>query len=383
MRNVCLLEVALVKGKHHMMAFMYILLLMIPPVVGGLVAKHYLHKTITWTEYSLISLIVLLACSIVIGTGFYTNLSDVEILNGMITEKKREHGTYLQSYSCNCSTSCSGSGNSRSCSQVCQTCYRRHYTVTWYATSTLGNIGIDSADTTSRSVYNLPDPPEYVRCYKGEPASKNHVYKNYVRAVPESLFNTKQNEISQYNIPRYPTVHSIYKVSRVLRVGSGASKKELDKLNKMLSDELRYLGASKEVNIIAIFTNVQDPAYRNVVENAWIGGKKNDVVLFFGTDGNRILWHDTMTWALNSGNELFVATMNQDFMDMGGIVNAEKITKIVVKNINALYTRPKMEKYKYLMDEIEPPVWSIILSALLSVFGSFGLIYVFHKNEVV
>lgn len=357
---------------------MFIVFLLVP-VVGGLIAKYYWHETFTWQEFGGSILITAVAISAVYFSSLHFQTMDQEIINGEITGKSRDHATYLEAYSCNCRTITHRSGDSTYTTQSCDTCYRRHYTVTWSASSTVGKIVFDHLDSTSSGVYSSPDPKPYTDCYIGEPASQPNGFTNYIKAVPDSLFNNQNTKQFENKIPSYPKIHSHYKVDRIINVHSSANKDELSKLDTLFDEMLKSLGPRKQANIIAIFTNITDPMYRYAVEGKWLGGKKNDVVLFFGTDGDTIAWTDVMTWALNSGNELFVSDLKSKLMDIKQ-VNAEQIAAIVGDSISKGYIRPKMEDFEYLKDDIRPPFAVVVICWILSIFGSIALSWYFHRH---
>ncbi len=326
-----------------------LMLLLLFPLVWPFIAKRIWDTTINWQEMILQILIVVIAVSLTWQAGKYGKTADREILNGQIISKERVHDSYIRTYSCNCIQTCSGSGSSRTCSEICQTCYEDHYTVKWSAKSTVGGILFDYEDSLFDSVYNLPDPEPYAKCYAGEPASKEHLYMNYVKAVPESLFNTKlEDDVFANKIPPYPRVYNFYKVNRVLTVDTAINQNLRNSLNKKLGEALRTLGPQKQVNIILIITSIKNPAYRHSVENAWLGGKKNDVVIFIGVKDEKIIWTDVMTWALNNGNEMLHVKLRDDLRNLKQLNEADKVVKIISKNIRRYYKRPKMESFKYL-----------------------------------
>lgn len=355
-----------------------LLWLLLFPVISPLVMWMWLRDTICWKEMLLNIVLVVVVVAGVWYAGKYHDMSDTEIWNGEIVSKHRDHGTYLESYSCNCRTSCSG-GKYRSCTTHCSTCYRRHYTVDWNAKSTAGNFTFDHADWTSAAVYALPDPASYKNCEPGQPASREHSYTNYVKAVPESLFHLNP-QLNQYDtkIPTYPRVHSFYKINRVLSVGASVDVKPL---NDMLNERLEKLGPKKQVNFVIIVTEIDDPNYRLAVENAWLAGKKNDIIVYIGLDGEKITWADATVWIKNDGNEM-TAVVIRDALNAIGSYDAAKISNALSDLTLAHYKRPHMERYEYLLDEIDPPLWAVILALILSIGGSLGLTYYFHKNEV-
>lgn len=357
----------------------YLLIFMAVPIIGGLAAKYWLHKTYSWKEFAISIGITLAAVAVVFFVGSYAGLQDVEIWNGKIVSKHRDHGHYLRSYSCNCTQVCSGSGETLSCTEVCQTCYEDRYTVSWYAKSTIGNIGFKSLDRSSRSVYSEPDPAAYKKCLEGEPASLEKSFTNYVKATPDSLFNTETANLSYADkIPSYPRVYSFYKIKRVVSVGA---KIKTDQLEAILDDALIDLGRKKQVNIIVILTEIDDPYFKNEVENAWLGGKKNDVVVFIGLDESKITWADVMTWALSSGNELFQATLKQELLNLNQF-DSNEIAGSITKNITNLYDRPSMKEYEYLKDDIQPSMLILSICFLISIILTVLTTIIFHKKEI-
>ena len=158
--------------------------------------------------------------------------NDVEIWNGVVTNKTRTHGTYDEPYNCNCKTKTRkvsytttvGSGkNARSVTkyrtesyEVCDTCYRKWFTVKWECQSTIGNFSIGKKESILPSVYEVPNPQEYERIVIGEPAAKTNTYVNYVQASDQSLIKKRKGSIpAGYVIPEYPTnIYHLYKLDR-------------------------------------------------------------------------------------------------------------------------------------------------------------------------
>jgi len=362
----------------------YLFLLLIIPICWPIIAKRIFNNTISYKEMGIQILFTTIIVVIIFFAGRYSQTADTEIWNGQLTGKERTHGTYLKSYQCNCRTSCSGSGSSRSCSTTCQTCYKRHYTVTWSLYSSIGDYQVDHLDSTSSYVYNEPNPPLYVNAKKGEACSKTVSYTNYVQAVPQSLFHEDANLVYTYKdkIPHYPTVYNLYKINRVLNVGSKISLEERNLLNTKLNDSLRILGPKKQANIIVILTNIKDTSYRYAVENGWQGGEKNDIVIFLGLEGKQIIWSDVMTWALNRGNEMFHVEMRNGLLDIGTF-DVDKLVPFIEKTILSKYDRPHMADFKVLEDEIDPPTWVLIMAFVVQILMSVGLTFYFHRNEVI
>lgn len=344
-----------------------LIIFMILPVVAGLFARYHLKDTYSWQEFGLSVAITGVIVSVVYFGGLYRTMMDIEILNGVISSKERIHDSYIRTYSCGTA-------------KAPRTCSETRHTVTWVANTTVGQVEFDHKDSSSRSVYNSPDPAAYVAAYVGEPASLHHTYTNYVKAVPTSLFNSAEY-VSMFSekIPNYPRVHSFYKVNRVFDIDTEVPQEQLDELDRLLDNELITLGYTKQANIVVIVTNIADPMYRHAVEDKWIGGKKNDIVLFFGTNGNEIVWADVMTWALNSGNETMVAQLKQKLNDISTF-DPQKITEVTVSEIAQNYNRPKMEDYEYLKTDIRPSTTLLVWSWVVNVLSVIGLTWLFHAK---
>jgi len=231
-------------------------------------------------------------------------------------------------------------------------------------------------------VYLYPNPKAYTNCAVGQPAAANHSYTNYVQAVPQSIFAERASaDDFPGKIPNYPHVYNYYQVDHVLNVDSELTAGMVAVLDKRIDHILKTLGAAKEANIIVVLTEIDDPSYRYAVEQTWLGGKKNDIVIFIGLDGMTITWVDIMTWALNTGNELFHVTMRDGISNMK-ILNFEQLAPFIGKTVSELYDRPMMKDYEHLESEIVPPTWILILALLLGYGGGAALVWYFHVNDV-
>lgn len=349
------------------------------PVLWPFIAKLFLKFQYTKIELLINIVAVCITSTICLAIGSYSQVSDTEIWNGKILSKSRIHDHYVHTYECDCTETCSGSGSKRSCTRTCRTCYEDRYTVTWSAKSTIGNIQFDHLDEDNSYVYDEPDPKAYKDCYEGQPASLSKRWVNYLQAAPESLFGMfdTENDIYEDNIPEYPKVRNYYQVDRVLNVGTDVDVTHLDAL---LDEKLILLGEAKQVNIIVILTNILDPNYRFSVENHWVGANKNDVIVFIGLHENTINWVDVMTWARNSGNEVFQVQLRDALLALK-TYDAVKIANQIEYWIVNKYDRPQAADYEYLKDHISPPIWALILIVILNLALSIGITIYNHKTK--
>ena len=355
-------------------------LIILVPVLVALVARWKFDATITWKETAAQIVGVTLILSGVWLAGSYAQTHDTEIWNGEVTNKTRHHDDYVRSYSCRCRQSCSGSGDSRSCHEVCDTCYEDHYTVEWYLDTTIGKVRLKYRDSTSRRVYSEPDPQDYVDAYIGEPCSTTYAYTNYIKAVPDSLFNMEAAEYAQFDnlIPHYPEVYGKYHVDHVITMGMG-SNVEIQDWNNYLAGKLKTLGPSSQANVIIILVNTADQTYRHALETAWLGGKKNDVIVMAGvTNYPKIDWVDTITLGQNADNGLMTVKIRDELTKLGSIENGQSFIDVVATNVDKHFDRKPMADFEYLKDDIAPADWVVILAFILAFILSAVLTVVFH-----
>ena len=358
-------------------------LILAVPIVWALFMRLKFKATITWLEMGAQIFIASLVLTAVWFAGSYSQTFDTEIWNGEVTKKTRHEDTYMESYQCNCRTECSGSGDSRSCSTVCDTCWRKHWTVEWYLSSTIGKIRLDYIDRTSRSAHSAPDPAIYKAAYVGEPCSQTYAYTNYIKAVPDSLFNMEDATYEQFDslIPQYPTVYGKYHVDHVLTMGMGSNVAIRD-WNNYLAGKLKKLGPASQANVIIILVNTADQTYRHALETAWLGGKKNDVIVMAGvTNYPKIDWVDTITLGQNADNGLLTVKIRDELTALGTVEDGQAFIDTVATNVAQHFDRKPMADFEYLKDDIQPATWVLITAFILAFMLSAGLTWAFHVYD--
>lgn len=323
----------------------------------------------TWKDKLIPTVATLLGCLLVTVLTFYisvgTKTADVEIWNGKTTTKQRVHGEYQRSYECNCTETCSGTGQNRSCTRTCQTCYEDHYTVHWYCDSTVGRYTISSVDETSRRVYSYPDPARWTSIQPNEPVAKAMPYTNYVQAVPNTLFKPAASDLKAKFarlLPAYPdSPYDFYRLNRFLPVGLQVP--ETPQWNWDLGVMLNDLGPSKQVNAIIVVVNTSDPNYEYALRDAWDNGNKNDVIVVLGmTQYPKIEWVRIITW---SKAEIFKVQLRDRLLALGTIENRPQVLQTISSEIGSTFVRRRMREFQYLEGEIDPPGW--VIMALIGV----------------
>lgn len=351
--------------------FEYFIITLVCAAIGTGLAKWYGKSEYTWQEMSATMAMVLIVTGTLLAAGTYSSLHDTEVINGQVTSKDHERVHCRHSYSCHCHMVSSGSGKNRTTSEECDTCYDHAYDIDWTVNTTVGNHDIETVDR-----QGLVEPPRWTATIVGEPAHTTQSYVNYIKGAPDSLFNKTVLMQNKYTIPAYPdNITDYYRINRVVEVG--VVVKDKVQLNQELNMILRTLGPQKQVNIVPVFT-AYDSNFARALEAAWLGGKKNDVVIVVGlTPDQKISWTYVFSWSKQS-------IVNYEIKD--GIKDMEtldvaKYVEIVNKSISTSYVREPMKTFSYLQEDMSPPTWCIVLAMLIAFFGSIGAGYYFSKPQ--
>ncbi len=316
----------------------FFVLLLIPVVLS--VVGFIVLKGVTWKEFLLQVAVQALIAGISAGAVSCANTHDNEVWNGKVTKKQRDTVSCSHSYSCHCKTVCSGSGKNKSCSEKCETCYEHFHDYDWDVYTSLGEtIEIDRVDRQGTS-----EPSRFTAVVIGEPTSHIHSYVNYVKASPDTLFR-HQGLKKKYaaTLPAYPGhIYDYYRLNRY--VTAGASVGDGHEWNDMLSRLNANLGSAKQVNVIVVLTK-QPHEWFYALEETWIGGKKNDIVLVTGVDDTGApTWAEVMAWTTDP---LFKIKVRDDLLDEGAL-SPEKVEGVLSRNITAFHKRKPMSDFEYL-----------------------------------
>lgn len=347
------------------------IVLLLVPIGAFLISKQYCWKELAITVAVLffISGISALIC-------YHSNTSDTEIWNGVVTSKSKERVSCSHSYSCNCRNVCTGSGNNRSCSQVCDTCYEHINDWDWRV-----NTSIDESVNIQRIDRRGSDePPRWTKVRIGEPFSSQRSYTNYIKAAPDTLFRHQGlQEKYKVSLPDYPDdVHDYYRLNRVVLVGSPPIT-EAQKWNESLSELNSRIGSQKQVNIILVLSKNKPRDWFYALEEKWVGGKKNDVVLVANLDDTgKPMWVEVMAWTTHP---LFKIKLRDSFLELTKVEKDATISLLEV-NILKYHKRKPMADFEYLKASITPSVTQWIVTLILGLLIASGLSWFFHHNEV-
>lgn len=352
---------------------MVFLILLIFPVLIAAVTFAFLN-TISWKEF-----LVQLGAAVIVsgasaGVVSCSSMQDTETLNGRVTNKKQVRVSCSHSYSCNCREVCSGIGENRSCSIVCDTCYEHSYDWDWRVYTTIGSVNIRRIDRRGSN-----EPPRWSVVEVSDPVALPHNYKNYIKAAPDSLFqHSGLIEKYQDQIPEYPNnFYDYYKINRFVTVG--LSFREANAWNADLMNLNAALGAKKQVNAVIVVAKSKPREWFYAVEQAWVGGKKNDAILVVSVDNDlKPQWVEVMAWTTN---ELFEVKLRDAVMALPKI-DREPTIRALYRNIDKYYERKPMADFEYLKSSITPSTTAWVVSMLIGLIVSVGLAFTMHYHDI-
>lgn len=334
--------------------WIYFLILVLPCMILAVIAKAMWQKAITTKEMLVVfgSSIAIATLSMLIFSGYmYSKMADTEILNGIVTGKQQTKVSCEHSYSCNCRQVCSGSGNSRSCSQVCDTCYDHAYDWDWDVHSSVGTFTIDRVDRRGSK-----EPPRFTQVKIGEYAGRENSYQNPLLADDSTLFITDKSVADKFVLPEYPSTFDYYRYNPVI----GGTPEQ----NEIVREFLKVNGYSKQLNIVAVITT-SPPEYFEALMAKWRGGKSNDVIMVYGLDrdGKTIKWFNSNSYAKGMNNRPLHTELRQ--LSLGNELSNQLLTdqlKVVYNKFNRLHR----SEFEYKVDAIEPPLWLVILILIVN-----------------
>ena len=298
-----------------------------------------------------------------------------EILNGQVTDKQRVRVSCSHAYSCNCYRSCSGSGSSRTCTTICQTCYRHSYDVDWRVYNTINHyINIDRINSQGTRT-----PPRWNKVAVGEPFSIENSYVDYLKVSNTSVFNkrvVKEHPEYAETIPSYPHVYDYYRVGLIRHTHPVSF--DLNIWNDTLRDRLKVWGAKHQLNVVIVFTK-HGPDFFEYLKNQWKGGRKNDAIVVLNVDeeNNMLAWGNVFSW---SKNELFNTSIKAHLNSLEEF-SLDNVMSILDQNVKHFERRP-MEEFKYLLKDRTYAWWQILIVIILQLAVNVGVWYTISTNSV-
>lgn len=373
--------------------------LILVPIAIAIIAKVFFNHSITLIEAAVQIVVIILIATGLYAAGRYSGATDYELWNGEITRKEIQRESCPQYWRDStdwfCTEYrtrtvedgpprqvCSGEGEKRTCSWVQDYKTQYKYIYPWEQkfylhTNVKETFYISRVDAQGAIV-----PPRYQSAYVTEPVAVQKSYSNWVMAASGSIFHEDGQVEEKYKdiLPKYPlTLRNIYVADRIVTVGN---VKAPFWLNDKLREDLRVLGPQRQMNVVFVLADadVVGDDFPYAVRRAWKGFKKNDAVIFLGLRQNKLVWQNVMSWSKKS---IFDLSMRNDIAEFQGKeVDYRVVMASLMKHGIEHYERRSMKEFEHLKSQIPTPTWLTFLTIMLSVGGSLGLTWFFHKHDV-
>ena len=348
--------------------------LLIIPALVALGFFLFSGRSITIKEFLVQIAVQAAIAGISTGIIYWSDTSDIETWNGVITSKKHFHVSCSHSYSCHCRQVCSGSGKNESCYTHCDTCYEHSYDVEWHGyTSNSEDIEINTVDR-----QGLHEPSRWTAMHVGEPTAIEHSYTNYIKAAPDTLFR-RNGEYKQFQVPQHPRTYDYYRTMRIVTMGVPVPAVAEDQLNEVNA----ALGSRKQVNIMLMTVRNQPREWFYALEQRWLGGKKNDLTVVVSVDQQGVIqWVNVMAWCQN---EMVKIVIRDSIMSVGKLQSIEDWGNVVGdirEGVTGFYIRKPMADFKYLESTITPTTTEWAISLVIGLLVAIGLGIVMIKNDL-
>lgn len=350
------------------------LLLLVPLLIAlfGWIYSAYKetkYYSISFTEF----LTILGMVTALVGVGYtgsrYANTRDQEVQSGHISSKKKEWTACSHAYPCH-PHPC---GKDSTCWDVC---FEHFNDWNWAVyTDNEESFKIQRVDR-----QGCLEPPRFTQVQVGEPSAQVHWYQNYIKGNPWSLFN-RTSAVQKFKqlIPNYPVdEYDYYHVDRFLPMMSLPAE-DIKYWNDQLAIINADIGKQKKVNIVCVVVSTADSSYYEALEQAWLGGKKNDVIIIFGvTQYPNIDWVRVLSWT--RAEEMKIALRDQ-IQDIGTFEAKGRILEVIKKEVSEKFIHRPMNDFKYLLAGAKPPTWALVLIWILGVGLSGWLTCYFWENN--
>lgn len=366
---------------------MSFLIIAFPSLLVVLVMKLLFQTTISTKEFFIhigVTIVSVLICIALTYAAMYSTMMDSEILNGHV-QSKGIHKEYCGSGSscteyhwkekCHYSTDSKGK-RTKHCTSY--KVYHYPWELFYNVKTTVGDYTIDRVDP-----QGVDTPPRFTQIKEGEIASDTHYYTNYLLANKDSLFYkwnddpniNKPNEMKK--IPDYPEIEDYYNVQRV--INSTSFNVPVLQTQQLLDTTLNTLGAEKQVNVLVILYNYEDNYFVQRTLMKWQGGKKNDVLMFFGIDKDlKVKYFSSTSYAEGMNNAEMHSTLRMDNVDQ------KFSTAVVAKDLDTvrlMFSRLPAKEFEYLKLNMSPSLGAMIISSLLCLILSIICGYILHRED--
>jgi len=376
-------------------------------VVFGFYKKLTNPKTFTWFELPIQIGVCIVGIFFSYSTFFYTttNISDEEIWNGYVVmseylEEWTEEITWYE---------CVEEDDKGNCTREEKRTREEYHPPEWYI-HTSNNEKLSIANTVYRNYVryfgnqskeilfhadqiSIGDGNRYYTTFKGKIkpiwTAKKHDFVNLLKGSNSIILRKGQTQNFLNFLLPYPEVHGgkygNIEVDRILSAGVIVPADWSYSVDAKLDENLAFIGKQKQVNVLVYLVSTQDQSFLHALEEHWVYGKKNDVVVIIGTNSfPKVSWVSIMAW---TDIEEFKIELRNKILDMSDISDSKAFVNSIISQItkkpeNGGFLRKPMADYNYVISSIKLPIWASIFNILLIALLNYAVSWALINNEI-
>ncbi len=364
------------------------------PLIAILFLLIFFNRNVNFIEYGLLIVIPLFFISVFKFSVESSLISDTEYWNSYVTKIiYYEHWNEYIHRTCSYTT-CSGSGKNQSCTTHYYDCsYVQDHPEEWDMEDNLGNTY-----STDELTYNNYKSSKgwnnnhfldlnnrgytiygngYFTNYNQDTlkvisVTEPHSYDNKVK-VAKSIYKFEtitKEDVKSLGLFEYPTKYNKFDYPYIQGDKNDAAKNLMRYYNGMY-------GHSKKVHFMILVFKNKPNSYAFKQEAYWKRGNKNEFILCIGLDTtqNVIEWTKVISW---EKNERLKIDVEEDVTNMHSY-NLVNIVKYTGDKVSKNFEKRSFKEFNYLT--VEPPLWEIITTYIVTFLLTIGLSVWFATNE--
>jgi hypothetical protein len=369
--------------------------LFIPLIVAFILYKYFSHKTVWWEFF------FPLVASLIFTFSMKLTIEAVQVLSkeywGSIVERVEYYEDWNEWITQTCTHSCCCDSKGENCRTETYDCsYCLYHPAIWQIVTTTGEkVGISQSEYANikRKLgneqfvelgrnYYTDDGDKYYSQWQGDSVTAIlvttlHHYENRVKAADQSVFNfsdVSKEDVKKYSLKEYPEIYTYYKMQSVI----GDSSEDALLADKKFCYINGLLGHKKEVRIFVLVFKDQPVEAGLYQEWYWSGANMNEFVICIGVDKERnVKWCKPISW---TRSETLKAEV-KNFVQSQTKLNLSAVADFTQKQVDKGFVRRSFKEFNYLT--VEPPMWAVILTYLLTIAINIGLSYwiIINKYE--
>lgn len=368
--------------------YLFYLFALIPVLIGA--GIWLFDRKVVWGEWAFGALLAFLVAGISHYAAIAGMTRDIETFSGQITHTIF-HPEWVEEYQVPVYKTVShtdSKGNTYTTTEFShyETHYRTHHQK-WVAYSNIETEYDISQDKFNEICSNfggkiITEKPHKPGFYSGDPniyrvndefsdkitypITDLRTWENRIKAAPSVFSFAKVPEkMPVFDWPENPNP---WRSDRLIGRTGRITIEGLDRLNA-------YLGPRKHINIILVGFGNKDSSMASWQEAKWLRGKKNDVVICFGSNnGEKVDWVRVFGWT-----ETQLALRNLETIFLNSKLDDNILIKIreeIVRN----YSPKDWSKFDYI--SLEPTTTAIVLFLAFLFLTQAGIYVFFHHNDI-